>query len=595
MKYLSSKSTKYLIIALTLVIIFSTTIASAQTVEVPSLYKEPQIFIKNTDLPKVMVGGTFELNLTLENESIYTARDVLVMPQLESTPFESVEMLNRVSLNRILANKDRDVNFKFKVNEETKPGVYPLVFQFEYQNMYRDKYTGTERTIYIEVVESPDLPELRVNSIIVKPEDIRAGKAANVTFEIRNFGEKRAKDIEFKLTNLSENAFSISNDVNFRKVELLNGEETTEFDYVLATNENMQTGGHKLTYDISYKDEYGRTHKEEGDIFLSVIAKDKEEEEEEEGEVTTVPKIIVSSYGTNPSIVRAGSNFTLNISFQNTSSLRTVRNIKISLTAPEKSSETGNVFTPVDSSNTIFIDEIAPRGKVSKQMPFYAVVDAQPRTYTVLATFEYEDLKGKQYTSTEEIGIRVIQQPRLEVSEPQLPEEMMEGSSASLFTEFYNMGRTTIYNLMVKIEGDFEFRNPTYFVGNFTSGARDYLDTSLTAKTVGPSEGRVIYQFEDSAGEKQEVIQEFSIIVTEGMGDPMGPEGGGFPDYPGDYPGGEMPGGDQGESGPLWKNPITWIAVVVIIAALWGFRKVRKNRKNKKIEEDLLKDIEIDE
>src|SRR6056297_2869233 len=109
--YITSKRTKFIIAVLALFIVLSTVMASAQKIEVDSTYKEPQIFIKNTDLPTVMIGEVFELNLTLLNESIYTARDAYIIPKFaEDTPFESVELINRVKLNRILAGKETDVS-----------------------------------------------------------------------------------------------------------------------------------------------------------------------------------------------------------------------------------------------------------------------------------------------------------------------------------------------------------------------------------------------------------------------------------------------------------------------------------------------------
>jgi len=157
------------------------------------------------------------------------------------------------------------------------------------------------------------------------------------------------------------------------------------------------------------------------------------------------------------------------------------------------------------------------------------------------------------------------------------------------------MGRTTIYNMMVKVEGDFELRSPNYFVGNFNSGSRDYLDTTITANTPGTANGKIIYQFEDAAGEKQEVVQEFSVEVMERSNDETMPGQGGKPQNPGDYPGGQpdvIPGETQT---PIWQNPIFWGVLIALIIAIFVIRKIRKNKKNKQIEQDLLKDIEIDE
>ncbi len=73
----------------------------------------------------------------------------------------------------------------------------------------------------------------------------------------------------------------------------------------------------------------------------------------------------------------------------------------------ETSSEnekSGNVFTPVDSSNTFYYDSIAPKGTVSKTMTLYTVPSAQPKTYTLTVNFEYEDESGNEYTCNRAFG-----------------------------------------------------------------------------------------------------------------------------------------------------------------------------------------------
>ncbi len=62
----------------------------------------------------------------------------------------------------------------------------------------------------------------------------------------------------------------------------------------------------------------------------------------------------------------------MNLSFFNTNSQKTVRNIKIFLASDEKSdpenpSAGSNIFTPVDSSNTFYIDSIPPKGEGGKK------------------------------------------------------------------------------------------------------------------------------------------------------------------------------------------------------------------------------------
>ena len=132
-----------------------------------------------------------------------------------------------------------------------------------------------------------------------------------------------------------------------------------------------------------------------------------------------VPKIIVESYAYEPQQVKAGERFTLMMSFQNTHSSKTIRNIKGSFNVEEKSNETGNVFTPVDSSNTFFIEEIKPKDIYDWTLNLYTIPDALSKTYTVIISFDYEDEQGNPYTAQEIIGIPVYQPSRFEVSRSQ--------------------------------------------------------------------------------------------------------------------------------------------------------------------------------
>lgn len=583
--------TKQSILLLLMIMLVFSSINGVWAEEIPSYMKEPRLYVKNTELPQVMKGDTFDLTLDVTNESIYGAIDIEILPGLEGTPFVSTEMQNRQKINRILANSQQSVTFKFRVKEDTPVGVYPLVLTFDYKNFYRDEYRGHTRTIYIEVLEAPSLPALEVIGIKPAVEKFVAGKTNKVELFVKNLGERSAKDIELRLLNLSQDWLSLINDVNLRKADSLDGGGDLSFFYNITANKNLSTGGYKLAYELAFTDEYGSRHKHEGEVFLYITASEEKQEEEPDS-TNTVPKIIVSSYGTDPMIVHAGENFKLNISFQNTSKTRTVRNIKISLMAPTETGQgsagSGDVFTPVNSSNTLFIDEIPPTGIVSRQMPFYAVLDAQPKTYKVDVNFNYEDTKGKEYIAQETIGIRAVQQARLEVSDPQFPAEAYVGDYMGLYTEFYNMGRSTIHNLMVKVEGDFDVSAPTYFVGNFDTGTRDYLDTGIILNQPGVCQGRLIFTYEDAAGVKQEDVREFTVNVMER--EPFPDEA--MPVEPGGFDPG-MP--DGGMAQPFYKNPKVWIGVAILIAAIFIVRKLLAFRKKKQIEQDLLKDISKNE
>lgn len=120
------------------------------------------------------------------------------------------------------------------------------------------------------------------------------------------------------------------------------------------------------------------------------------------------PKLIVSNYQCDPLIVMAGHEFDLNMEILNTHATKGAKNIKMFLTLAEETSseseKSGNIFTPVKSSNTFYFDSIGPKATAQKKLRLYVVPGAQPKTYTLTVNFEYEDSAGKEYTATELLG-----------------------------------------------------------------------------------------------------------------------------------------------------------------------------------------------
>ena len=185
-------------------------------------------------------------------------------------------------------------------------------------------------------------------------------------------------------------------------------------------------------------------------------------------------------------------------------------------------SESGNIFTPVNSSNTIFIDSIGPKESVSKSLEFFTIPDAKARTYNLTANFEYEDTDKNEFKASEIIGIPVNQQVRLETGEISFPPEAYVGQPTPVSLEFFNMGKVMLRNLMVTINGDFEKQNGKYFVGNFDIGGNEYFESSIIPKTAGDLSGFITISFEDPTGKPIEIKKDFTMNVLES---PPMPEG----------------------------------------------------------------------
>mgnify|MGYP000973830454 FL=1 len=203
----------------------------------------------------------------------------------------------------------------------------------------------------------------------------------------------------------------------------------------------------------------------------------------------------------------------------------------------------------------------------------FTIPDAIAKTHTITANFEYEDSDGLEYMGiTELIGVPVVQQSKLEIGEVGYFPESYVGQSTPISLEFYNTGKVTLYNMMVKLEGDFQSENAQYYVGNFLSGSSEYFEGYVIPMEMGELTGDVVFTYEDSTGQMQEVRKEFSLNVMEmpEMEDPWG---------------GEMPPMEN-EQTSLLKSKGLWITLGVLAAAIGGFVIYRKKKRSKELSLD---------
>lgn len=309
--------------------------------------------------------------------------------------------------------------------------------------------------------------------------------------------------------------------------------------------------------------------------------------------VKNKPKLIINNYSLEPAMAKAGQEFTMKLSFYNTNSDYSVRNIKIYLTSDSGAptvtgqSGSGSVFTPVNSSNTFYISRINPEETASKSITMSVIPNATAQNYVMTAHFEYEDRNGNQYTAQELIGIPVVQEARLDSAEVQLGGEMMAGNGTPVDLDFYNTGKDTLTNLMVSVEGNFTADTPKLFIGNFAPGSSEHFNSQITPNEAGPVNGKIVFTYEDSTGKEQRVEKEFTGQAGEGqMG--MGPDENGFvlDEKTGMYLNiktGEMVKDPSMASQPQGTSPLKLagigLAIVIVIIGVTVFLKKRRAKK----------------
>ncbi len=535
--------------------------SSSQTKPDPVDTKQfvPKLSILGSSIPSANPGQMITVPVQIKNAGSFEAKNIVVTPQLgDGSPIEADTLNPSQMIYSISAAGASTVNFNFRISDNAAPKSYPVRLKFDFENGFGDTFSS-ESTIYIKVTGQEGSSRLLVKDIYWSNPIILPGDTTTLNIKIANSGTLPLRDIKVSLNGLKEDGFTLFGGSSSQYLNYLNKGEESNLVFNLAVSKKMIKGNYALSVKLEYKDSTGKEGSDEQQFFIPVQGDDSQG-------VKTVPKIILEQYSSSPSIVKAGQNFELNMSFLNTSEAKLVKNIKIYLTVNETSTDGANIFTPVDSSNTFFIDSITPKGRVSKSLTMYTIPDAKQKTYTISANFEYEDGEGNEYKATELIGVPVTQQTNVDTSEIVFPPEAFPGQPIPVSFDFYNTGKTLLRNFMIKLDGDFQSQNGSYFVGNFDVGASDHYEAMIIPGAPGQLSGAIVISFEDPTGQKSEIRKDFTMNVMEmpieenpGMGPGMDPE---------------VPkeGGIKG----ILKNKLVWIGFGIIAATAIAFVIIRK-------------------
>lgn len=303
------------------------------------------------------------------------------------------------------------------------------------------------------------------------------------------------------------------------------------------------------------------------------------------------PKLIISDYDLSPSMVEAGKDFNLSFTLYNTNSENAIYNLKVTIdqtlaAAPQTSGQNnanltsdGSVFTPIGRSNTFYVASLYPWEWTTKYIDMNVLPNANPGSYVVNLTMEYEDYWGNQYKTQESIGIPVTQEASVNFGKVKMDDISM-GVPNSVSVNLYNTGKDNLNTVMCRVKGDgFSVDEDERFIGNFNAGSQETFSFNLTPEKEGKIKGKIEITYKDSTGKEHIDVKDFEKEVSqnfdqEGMIDPQT---------------GEMIGEDPIDSSPsLVASPFLWIGLLVLVALI--IILVRKKRKSKKDEELIISD-----
>ncbi|WP_438432994.1 COG1361 S-layer family protein [Gorillibacterium sp. sgz500922] len=513
-------------------------------------------------------GGKLTLKLTISNSGSLPANDVRVsLTGLKPDGFALDSSTDIRKLGQIKGFDLQTVSFALSVSSAIAGGSQPLGVKWQYKDE-----TGTlvteENQIFIPVASKNSGQALLTLDGIQAPQGTLVPKETfTVSFTVKNTGSAKTQNIKTTLTTDKE---LIPKSLSTIAIPALAPGESKKLSFALEVAADAATKSYPIGIGVEYDDPKATGESARGTLtqYVGVYVEGKGAAGGE-GEGKSVPRIIVSHYGFEPQSVLAGQDTVLTMSILNTSRVTGVRNIKLTI-----ASEDGT-FT-VDGSNSFFLEAIGQTNSVDRQVKLRAKPDADPKIYPITLNFEYEDELGNPFTSKETVSVPVQQNNRLVAGEVNVLGEAFPSQPVPISLDFYNMGKSTLYNLMIKAEGDFTLTGGGYYVGNFASGRTDTYDVSITPNAAGEVKGNIVFTFEDAAGKQTEVRKEFALTVMEQP--VMQPDPNAQPLEP-------PPAAGKSK----WKKAM-WIGIpaAVVLGALTAGLLIRKKRRRRK-------ELELDE
>ena len=493
--------------------------------------------------------------------------------------FSNITFTKEDELNTVESQRSRDILLTATLNT-AMPGTYADLLSFKLSNNEKKTANVTLTIPEMQPQTSPEpgkataafrLSSFDANGLIVPTAAGKNGGKVQVRLPLLcvDGPVSNIKAVPKLSTSLDEFPFAIEQvDYTIGYNGMISVNQIIEFQFNLRFADKVTAGVKKVDFTITYDRGWASAtgdSSESCDISLYVnVTRGYEAAGSEPGGETTaaLPKIVVDSYSFSSDKIYAGEDFDLTFTVRNTSNEEETKSILVTVT---NNAETGKL-TPASGSNTLYIDKLGKGESKTMTMSIATAPDTEAKAYEIKLEFDYEGTKTRPATlsngqSSASIPVTIMQKIRLKIEDPTIDGEPMEGESVPVYFSMYNMGRSSIYNCMVTVEGDGLSMEESFFQGTVAAGSTMRADFSLITATPGQIDGEIVITYEDSLEEKMEERLPLSLYVSEAYNPDMYP-GVVDPDGMIDTMGGmEDPSASGGI--PVWA----WIVGGVVAAA----------------------------
>lgn len=468
-------------------------------VKITNTLNPPKIEVRKTEVSSGYIGAgeTSRVYFDLLNSSDVPLKEIKVSFKDLGTGLYPAGADQIVPIAQLAAKNTQRVGFDLKADDKAETKSYAQTLEITFKDEYNKTYT-TERKVYIPVRKTSDqMLDLSLESIII-PERAKAGSEFTVSFDLANHSQFNLQNVTAKL---EVDAAILSKSAPIQQARIIEAGKSHGFSFKLFTKGDIEAKNYPIKALITYEVGSGNEQKSYYEYLNIEIGN---------ASGKTTPKVIVSNYSYGGAPVLANSQFPLSLTFSNTNEAKPIYNAKITLVSAEA------IFTPVNASNSFFIDTIGANGKVEKSVMLMADYGAKPKNYPIEVKIDYEDADGKAFSQSDTISIPIMQELVPRLSKIEIPGFANLNTPTQMSLTLFNIGKAEIRNIFVTIEGDNIVcdQGETY-LGNLGEGSDTYFDGTFMPTALGEQKGIVRIKYQDGSGKEYELTHDFTVAVEE--------------------------------------------------------------------------------
>ena len=267
-------------------------------------------------------------------------------------------------------------------------------------------------------------------------------------------------------------------------------------------------GTYPVMLNASYIDATGNLTSQSFTIYVTITdGKEPAVETMTEPVKETVekPELYIESIAIFPETVGGEQEFTVNLTVENIGNLR-AKNILVTYSGGENPA-----IVPAADNNVIHLNDIKSGKTAETSFKLKTTKDILAGNQPFTVTLDYCDAYGGIYQSARQFLVNVVQPAQISYDAITVPKEVTAGDTMSLPANVFNIGKSTLRNVTITVEGPGLFPTGSVFLGDILPGEAGGGEMNVFVGMLSMSEG-----YTEDYGETNGI---YTITYTDDAGE----------------------------------------------------------------------------